>query len=147
MNLTCHRNRDKNGNRLCISTTTSMVTTFTFSGRHRQPSRLYNSLGVSESEVKSKLNSYGTGDYRINTFHPFRQALLRTTHNCSVCYITGTQVYQFTKFNSLVPYGSQFLIPQPCTITFISQHFTVYQSGYPMWIAINVIFYGYHYPS
>ena len=30
------------------STTTSMVTTFTFSGRHRQPSRLYNSLGVSE---------------------------------------------------------------------------------------------------
>ena len=30
-----------------ISTTTSMVTTFTFSGRHRQPSRLYNSLGVS----------------------------------------------------------------------------------------------------
>ena len=25
-----------------------MVTTFTFSGRHRQPSRLYNSLGVSE---------------------------------------------------------------------------------------------------
>ena len=32
---------------LWISTTTSMVTTFTFSGRHRQPSRLYNSLGVS----------------------------------------------------------------------------------------------------
>ena len=31
-----------------ISTTTSMVTTFTFSGRHRQPSRLYNSLGVSD---------------------------------------------------------------------------------------------------
>ena len=28
------------------STTTSMVTTFNFSGPHRQPSRLYNFLGV-----------------------------------------------------------------------------------------------------
>ena len=27
-----------------------MVTTFTFSGRHRQPSRLYNSLGVSDKD-------------------------------------------------------------------------------------------------
>ena len=40
---------------------------------------------------------------KLISYHPFRQALLRTTHNCSVCYITGTQVYQFTKFNSLDP--------------------------------------------
>ena len=48
INTIINQNRNnyiKSGN--YISTTTSMVTTFTFSGRHRQPSRLYNSLGVS----------------------------------------------------------------------------------------------------
>ena len=75
-----------------------MVTTFTFSGRHRQPSRLYNSLGVSEyMYFQNSYHSFGNVQLRysvalISIIHGFMAVISFTLYPA---YISSVVIVGF----------------------------------------------------